>query len=119
MHVKITVPALICVVNVFALLIFNWGCSAQSDDTKPQQATGGKPVIQFEGKVKYIPLEGGFWGLIANDGKKYNPVTLPKQFHVEDLPVRVKAELMHGMVGIHMWGQIIRVTEIEGTGVRK
>ncbi|MBN1696001.1 MAG: hypothetical protein JW881_00685 [Spirochaetales bacterium] len=69
-------------------------------------------IITDIGKVTYIDLEGGFWGIIGSKGK-YDPVNLPGEFCVEGLLVIFRAELIKDAASIHMWGQLIRIIKIE------
>lgn len=67
--------------------------------------------LSFKGTVKHINLEGGFWGIITEDGKHYDPVNLAEEFKQEGLLVQVEA-VDKDRVGIHMWGTIIEITAI-------
>ncbi|MDR3562144.1 MAG: hypothetical protein P4N59_12010 [Negativicutes bacterium] len=67
--------------------------------------------LSFEGTVKYIALEGGFWGIVSKDGKNYDPINLAEEFKQDGLPVKVEA-VAKDRVGIHMWGTIIEITAI-------
>jgi len=67
--------------------------------------------LNFTGTVKYITIEGGFWGIISDDGKNYDPRNLPAEFKQEGLRVQVEAVVKDGF-SIHMWGTIIDVTAV-------
>src|SRR5664280_2940728 len=67
--------------------------------------------LSFQGTVKYINLEGGFWGILSEEGKNYDPINLAEEFKQEGQRVQVKA-VVKDRVGIHMWGTIIEVTAI-------
>jgi inhibitor of cysteine peptidase len=64
------------------------------------------------GTVKYIGLEGGFWGIIGDDGKKYDPINLPDEFKAEDLKVYFEYKIAEDQISFHMWGQLIEITKI-------
>jgi hypothetical protein len=73
------------------------------------------PVPEYvydNGVVRYITLEGGFWGIIGKNGK-YLPVNLPKQFCVNGLRVAFAAELLKDQASIYMWGKMIKIIRIE------
>ncbi|VAX34664.1 hypothetical protein MNBD_NITROSPIRAE03-1102, partial [hydrothermal vent metagenome] len=36
--------------------------------------------MTFLAEVKWIPLEGGFYGLVAKDGRRFLPLNLPPEF---------------------------------------
>lgn len=67
--------------------------------------------VNFQGTVKYINLEGGFWGIVSEEGKNYDPINLAEEFKHEGQRVQVEA-VVKDRVGIHMWGTIIEVTAI-------
>lgn len=70
-------------------------------------------VIEATGTVQYIDLEGGFFGLVADDGSRYDPAGLPEAFQEDGLRVEFRAEPREGVMTTRMWGQIVRVIEIE------
>jgi hypothetical protein len=67
--------------------------------------------LSFKGTVNYINLEGGFWGIVSDDGRHYDPINLAEEFQQEGLRVQVEA-VVKNCVGIHMWGTIIEITAI-------
>ncbi|MBN1411305.1 MAG: hypothetical protein JW969_10720 [Spirochaetales bacterium] len=75
----------------------------------------GKPDNPFTatGTVRYISLEGGFYGIETDTGEKYDPVNLEDQYKVDGLRVRVVAELRDDLSSFHMWGMIIEIKEIK------
>ena len=75
--------------------------------------TLNEEYIFINGTIKYIPLEGGFYGIIADDGKKYDPINLDQNFATDGLKVKVKAKILKDVVSFHMWGEIIKIIKIE------
>ena len=68
--------------------------------------------MNITGHIRYQDLEGGFWGILGDDGSKYLPVDgLPESFKKEGLAVEVKVEIVH-MTGTVMWGQYVNVRSI-------
>ncbi len=67
--------------------------------------------LNFKGTVKYQNFEGGFWGIVADDGKNYDPDNLAGEFRQEGLRVQVEA-VPNDRIGIHMWGTIVEITAI-------
>lgn len=68
-------------------------------------------TLNFCGTVQHIGLEGGFWGIIADDGKKYDPLNLADDFKREGLRVKVEA-VVRNRAGFHMWGTYIEIRNI-------
>lgn len=72
-----------------------------------------KPDIRTTGTVRFIDLEGGFYGIIGDDGSKYDPVNLPNEFRQDSLRVKFKANIVENGVSVHMWGTVIEIQKIE------
>ena len=69
-------------------------------------------VIYFEGEVVYLDVEGGFWGIVTDDGKQYEPLALPLEFRREGLHVKGKLKLRKELYSPNMWGTIVDIIEI-------
>lgn len=72
-----------------------------------------KDIVSETGTIKFIDLEGGFHGIIGDDGKYYNPINLSQDFQVDGLRVRFEAKIRDDILGIHMWGTPIEILKIE------
>ncbi|HWP68849.1 MAG TPA: hypothetical protein VN437_06055 [Rectinemataceae bacterium] len=92
---------LLCIAFVFSLS----GVIAGGKVLEPN-----KP-IQITGTVTYIDIEGGFWGIVSDDGIRYDPTNLDGEFHRDGL--RVRAEIKPAeWIGVHMWGTIVDIESI-------
>jgi len=69
--------------------------------------------IITSGIVKYITLEGGFYGIIGDDGVNYDPINLPDNFRIDGLKVFFTAIKREDLGSFHMWGIIIEITSIQ------
>ena len=76
-------------------------------------AAGGEQAaaLQFTGTIRHIDLEGGFWGIVADDGKQYDPLNLDAAYRRDGLRVRVEA-IPRQRFGTHMWGTYIEILSI-------
>lgn len=70
-------------------------------------------IISETGTVKYIDLEGGFFGIIGDSGKNYDPINLSEEFQKNNLRVGFDAKIREDMVSTHMWGTLIEIVRIE------
>jgi hypothetical protein len=70
-------------------------------------------IVAGNGTVEYIELEGGFYGIVADDGKKYDPINLAPEFQQDGLRVRFEARVRKDLASTHMWGTIVEITRIE------
>jgi len=69
--------------------------------------------MKIEGNVVYLDLEGGFWGIVANSGKKFVPInSLASDFQTEGLAVSAEMEPVH-VLGTTMWGEHVKINTIE------
>ncbi|MDD1715758.1 MAG: META domain-containing protein [Methanolinea sp.] len=68
------------------------------------------------GTVRYIDLEGGFYGIVADDGSHYLPMNLPEEFRVDNLRVTITARQMEDVNTIYMWGTVVRILSIQPCG---
>ena len=74
--------------------------------------------IQRKGTVKYVNFEGGFYGIVGDDARNYDPLNMPQEFRVDGLRVRFTAERGHAIMTdnvatFHMWGYIVRLVSIQ------
>ncbi len=66
----------------------------------------------FTGKVVYLSIEGGFWGIIADDHKQLDG-SIPEQFQVEGLRVRGSYQILSDVYSFHMWGEVVNFIKLE------
>lgn len=72
-----------------------------------------KATIQAQGTVKYVGIEGGFYGIVSDDSGHYDPINLPLEFQTDGLRIRFAANIRYDRVSSHMWGKIIELISIE------
>ncbi|MDG5816123.1 hypothetical protein QA601_13600 [Chitinispirillales bacterium ANBcel5] len=68
---------------------------------------------QYSGTITYIDLEGGFYGIITEEGERYRPINLPEEFREDGLKVTFSGSVAEDVVGIHMWGKPFEIDHIE------
>ena len=71
-----------------------------------------KVSLEDTGTIKYVSLEGGFYGIISDNGKKLDPVNLKSEFKKDGLRVKFVYSLKKGGINIHQWGKIIEIISI-------
>jgi len=96
------------ILGIFLLSAFLIGWNFQKTSEKEIVATG---------TIKYIPLEGGFYGIETDKGEKYFPLNLSEEFKKEGLRVWLKAKPKK-VATIQMWGKPIEILEIKLTEVQ-
>jgi hypothetical protein len=92
------------IIGVVLVLI---GASAVST-----QFTINDGLIHGKGTVIYLSFEGGFYGIVGDDGKNYDPINMPQEFKVDGLRVQFTANLTN-YLSFHMWGYVVKLFSIE------
>lgn len=108
------------------LLVLTWGAlaacspaapppsptadSAMAPNPKPQP---DDPVVAGTGTIVYVDLEGGFYALDADNGRRYEPMNLPAEFRRDGLRVRFRGRVRSDMASIRMVGPILEILEIQ------
>ncbi|MGH2567585.1 MAG: hypothetical protein ACRDGA_04550 [Bacteroidota bacterium] len=73
----------------------------------------GDDMIRDTGTIRFIALEGGFYGIVADGGMNYDPVNLAEEFKQDTLRVRFTAKPAKEQVDFHMWGRKVELIAIE------
>lgn len=96
-------------------LLFLAACvPSQADTSKPaKQSTPAEDIREVIATVRHVPLEGGFFGLVASDGTQYDPINLSKEFQQDGLPVRATLRPLRGVASYRMWGTIVEILSLE------
>ena len=109
-------PKLYWAVVICLGLLAAWGGCRNSPSAGGQSA-GSQPddrsVQTVTGTVRYLDLEGGFYGIVTDDGKKLDPVNLPPEFQKDGLRIQARVETLPDRVTIRMWGTPVRIVEFK------
>lgn len=73
-----------------------------------------RPWVQA-GTIAYQDLEGGFYGIVGDDGNKYLPLNLDAPYRQNGLRIAFEYEEAGGVATVHMWGIPVNITFIEET----
>jgi inhibitor of cysteine peptidase len=65
------------------------------------------------GTVTFQDLEGGFYGILGDDGRKYEPLHLDPKYERNGLRVAFEATLAKDAVSTRMWGTPVNLGFIE------
>jgi hypothetical protein len=69
--------------------------------------------MNIEGTVVYQAAEGGFWGVVDGNGKKWRLTNAPTGLQKTGAKVRLQAERATEVVSIFMWGSPVKVLSFE------
>lgn len=97
------------------VLLVAAGCHNGGPDNRPESRSriSGARGPEVTGTVRHVDLEGGFYGIEADDGTKLDPVNLPEEFRQDGIRVQVQVEELKDRVSTHMWGKIVRIVGIK------
>jgi len=102
---------LFLLIALLIVLVLSVSCNQYVSHEKNLQSD--ENIVKANGTVIYIELEGGFFGIIADDGSKYKPINLTESFQKDGLKVRFEGKLNTELMGIYMWGKLIEITKIK------
>jgi hypothetical protein len=91
-----------------ALVLALAGCSSLT----------GPHVVMGTGTVSYVNLEGGFYGIVADNGARLDPSNLPEVFRVNGLYVHYRGYFVPGGATSHMWGAAVTLTDVKALPTR-
>ena len=74
---------------------------------------GKEDLVRRTGTIVWLNLEGGFWGIIGDDGEHYDPINLDSEFQCEDLRVYFEAKIRTDLGSFHMWGKMAEILKIQ------
>ena len=103
---------LFTLIVLLIMFSFSLSCNQYARNDK-ENIQSDEKVIRSKGTVKFIDLEGGFFGIIADDGSKYKPVNLPERYQKDCLKVRFEGKFRTDLMGIYMWGKLIEIINIK------
>jgi hypothetical protein len=90
------------------------GCAlASSDPSLVSPPENGDTVMQVTGKIAFITIEGGFYGIVGDDGAQFDPLNLPEEFRRDGLAICATLRPVEGVVTFRMWGTIVEIVSIE------
>lgn len=77
----------------------------EKNDTQEKQ-------LWLKGTVKYLPMEGGFFGIVTEQGKKLNPINLGHEFRQEGAMIKFKGSYKQDMISFQQWGELFHLSEV-------
>ncbi|QOL26030.1 hypothetical protein LP316_01600 [Thalassotalea sp. LPB0316] len=63
--------------------------------------------------VKYLEIEGGFYGLVTDSGKKLLPMNLAPEYKKPGTVLKVKGQELTDVMTTQQWGTPFNITEVE------
>ncbi len=69
-------------------------------------------LVTLKGQVLFQEMEGGFFSFIADDGKKYTPMGMPKEHLRHGLFIQLTGQPLPDMITTTQFGEVIRVEKV-------
>lgn len=84
-------------------------------DTVNQDDAGDDQMhpVSTEGTVLWVPIEGGFWGIEAVNGRDYEVLNLPREFQQHGLKVKFDGLAYPDGASMYMWGEVLEILTIQ------
>jgi len=73
----------------------------------------GENTVKGTGTIEFLDFEGGFYGIISDDGEHYDPIDLDEEFQVHGLRIYFEAKILENVGTIHMWGKPVSLLKIQ------
>lgn len=71
-------------------------------------------IVAGTGTVVFLSFEGGFTGIIGDNGEHYDPINWGPEFKVVDgMRVFFIAKILPDRFSFHMWGRIVEMLYIQ------
>ena len=95
-------------------LFLTSGCGGGSAGSAGGPRPGGEDrrSVAETGTVKYLNLEGGFYGIVGDSGEKFLPQNLSAEFRQDGLRVTFEGTVRNDVPTIYMWGTPVEITSV-------
>jgi len=73
-------------------------------EDRPERVSG-------TGTVVFLSFEGGFFGIVDDHGRRWDPSNLAEEFKADSLRVQFEG-IVTDLPTFHMWGRTIELTSV-------
>lgn len=70
-------------------------------------------VVVETGTIKFLDFEGGFYGIVGDNGRHYDPENLDRLFRVDGLRVQFTVRVIQDRFSTHMWGTLVSIVNMQ------
>ncbi len=93
---------------IIVMLLLLPACSVAEVTADPE-----RNLVETTGTIVHVPIEGGFYGIVSDSGKKYDPMNLPADLKKNGLRIALKARIRKDVSSFRMWGEIIEILSVD------
>ncbi|MEZ4701978.1 MAG: hypothetical protein R2834_16720 [Rhodothermales bacterium] len=97
---------------LLGLLLLVLAAPACKTTSSPNAEGSVQATMPFKGTIVYLDLEGGFYGIEAEDGERYFPINLALTYREDGLRVQFDMRLRTDVMTTVMWGTPIEIIEM-------
>jgi hypothetical protein len=103
------------IISVVLITVVLFSCQQKPEQAMNQFSSEQRGIkeVSFTAILKYMKLEGGFYGLVTKEGQHWLPMNLPNEFKKHGAMVKVKGHEIKGMMTIQQWGKPFSITDIQ------
>lgn len=113
MKKKIVISGLVILTVILAGTLIGVAYLLENGQQNTNDEKNNETTLVEIGTIQYVDLEGGFYGILSDDGNQYLPVLLAEEYQQDGLRIRFSAEPAEDQFSIHMWGVLVELVEIE------
>lgn len=67
----------------------------------------------LQARVVYLDFEGGFYGLVAENGNKILPMNLSKEYKITGTLLKIKGHKVEGIATTKQWGTLYKLVDVQ------
>lgn len=87
--------------------------SVENAEPKIVESTTKEQVSMIHGTVRFMNLEGGFYGIMTKDGRRLLPMNLKKEFRQDGAIIKFTGDIVKGVMTIQQWGTPFKLEQVE------
>lgn len=77
-----------------------------------EQAITTQAPLPYRGRIEFIELEGGFYGIITTQGEKLLPLNLKPSYMQHGMKIEFSGHRNNDVMTIMQWGQAFTLAEV-------
>ena len=81
--------------------------------SEPAATPADAVVVRNKGTVRRLDADGGFWGVRADDGRRYRVMDLPPVYQKDGTRIRFAGRVQES-VDLAPWGTVLELIEVSG-----
>ncbi len=99
--------------RVFVLVLILGMAGIGCKSSKPEAPATSQMVDGIAATVRFIELEGGFYGIESDAGDSYLAINLAEEYKEDGLRIMFTMKSRPDIMTTKMWGKVIEIVEIQ------